>query len=63
MFTIRNHEMHSLNRAISVMLGDAWKRLNPTEKEVYTAEAHMRAEEYRRLFPDCWKRKRSKSTS
>ena len=40
------------------MLGDAWKRLNPTEKEVYTAEAHMRAEEYRRLFPDCWKRKR-----
>ncbi|KAK4003261.1 uncharacterized protein LOC116932046 [Daphnia magna] len=51
------------NRAISVMLGDAWKRLNPGEKEVYTAEAHLRAEEYRRLFPDCWKRKRSKSTS
>jgi len=51
------------NRAISVMLGDAWKRLNPVEKEIYTAEAHVRAEEYRRLFPDCWKRKRSKSTS
>ena len=45
------------------MLGDAWKRLNPAEKEIYTAEAHLRAEEYRRLFPDCWKRKRSKSTS
>ena len=52
-----------LDRAISVMLGDAWKRLNPAEKEIYTAEAHLRAEEYRRLFPDCWKRKRSKSTS
>jgi len=51
------------NRAISVMLGDAWKRLNPAEKELYTAEAHLRAEEYRRLYPDCWKRKRSKSTS
>lgn len=50
-------------RAISVMLGDAWKRLNPSEKEMYTVEAHMRAEEYRRLYPDCWKRKRSKSTS
>lgn len=59
----RNFISTLFNRAISVMLGDAWKRLNPAEKEMYTAEAHLRAEEYRRLFPDCWKRKRSKSTS
>nr|CAD7408923.1 unnamed protein product [Timema cristinae] len=51
------------NRAISVILGEAWKNLASAEKEVYVAEARSMAQEQKRLHPDCWKRKRSHSTS
>ncbi|XP_067009516.2 HMG box-containing protein 1 [Anabrus simplex] len=51
------------NRAISVILGEAWRKLPPSDKEVYVSEARTMAQEQKRLYPDCWKRKRSHSTS
>ena len=50
-------------RAISVILGEAWRNLPPAEKEGYVIEAKAMAQERKRLHPDCWKRKRSHSTS
>jgi hypothetical protein len=50
-----------IHRAISVILGDAWRSLPPGEKQVYVAEAKIMAQERKRLHPDCWKRKRSNS--
>ncbi|KDR16774.1 HMG box-containing protein 1-like isoform X2 [Zootermopsis nevadensis] len=49
------------NRAISVILGEAWRNLPPADKEVYVTEARAMAQERKRLHPDCWKRKRSHS--
>uniref|UniRef100_A0A8C4RAT7 HMG box-containing protein 1 n=1 Tax=Eptatretus burgeri TaxID=7764 RepID=A0A8C4RAT7_EPTBU len=49
------------NRAISVMLGDRWKRMRYEEKSVYEQEAKALAMEQKRLNPDCWKRKRTNS--
>lgn len=49
------------NRAISVILGDAWRSLPAGEKQMYIAEAKIMAQERKRLHPDCWKRKRSNS--
>ncbi|XP_042191088.1 HMG box-containing protein 1 isoform X1 [Callorhinchus milii] len=49
------------NRAISVILGDRWKKMRNEERRVYTLEAKALAEEQKRLNPDCWKRKRSNS--
>jgi len=51
------------NRAISVLLGDHWKKLTNEERRAYTQEAKLLAEQQKRLHPDCWKRKRSVSTS
>lgn len=51
------------NRAISVLLGEAWKSLPQEEKDVYVNEAKTLAQEQKMLHPDCWKRKRSHSTS
>ncbi|KAI5711374.1 hypothetical protein M8J76_003500 [Diaphorina citri] len=51
------------NRAISVLLGEAWKSLPQDEKDVYVNEAKTLAQEQKMLHPDCWKRKRSHSTS
>lgn len=50
-------------RAISVMLGERWKTLPPHERDYFTQEARVMAEEKKRLYPDCWKRKRSVSAS
>ncbi|PSN39909.1 hypothetical protein C0J52_07951 [Blattella germanica] len=50
------------NRAISVILGEAWRNLPPADKERYVSEARTMAQERKRLHPDCWKRKRSHST-
>jgi len=50
-------------RSISVLLGEAWQSLAPTEKEKYASSAKARAEEQKRIHPDCWKRKRSQSTN
>uniref|UniRef100_S4RCE0 HMG box-containing protein 1 n=1 Tax=Petromyzon marinus TaxID=7757 RepID=S4RCE0_PETMA len=49
------------NRAVSVMLGERWKRMKPEEKLVYELEAKALADEQKHLNPDCWKRKRTNS--
>ncbi|XP_070557664.1 HMG box-containing protein 1-like isoform X2 [Ptychodera flava] len=51
------------NRAISVILGDRWKKMKVEERRVYAQEAKVLAEEHKKIHPDCWKRKRSSSTS
>ncbi|KAJ7329583.1 hypothetical protein JRQ81_015757 [Phrynocephalus forsythii] len=51
------------NRAISVILGDKWKKMKNEERRIYTLEAKALAEEQKRLNPDCWKRKRTNSGS
>ncbi|XP_042885469.1 uncharacterized protein LOC122261740 isoform X1 [Penaeus japonicus] len=51
------------NRAISVLLGTMWKALPEEDRETFNAEARAQAEERKRIDPDCWKRKRSHSTS
>ncbi|KAJ3596280.1 hypothetical protein NHX12_002689 [Muraenolepis orangiensis] len=51
------------NRAISVILGDKWKKMKSEERRMYTLEAKTLAEEQKRLNPDCWKRKRTNSGS
>lgn len=48
-------------RAISVILGDKWKKMKNEERRMYTMEAKALAEEQKRLNPDCWKRKRTNS--
>lgn len=52
-----------LLRAISVILGDKWKKMKNEERRMYTMEAKALAEEQKRLNPDCWKRKRTNSVS
>ncbi|XP_062338739.1 HMG box-containing protein 1-like isoform X1 [Osmerus eperlanus] len=51
------------NRAISVILGERWKKMKGEERRVYTVEAKTLADEQKRLNPDCWKRKRNNSGS
>lgn len=53
----------SHSRAISVILGDKWKKMKNEERRMYTMEAKALAEEQKRLNPDCWKRKRTNSVS
>ncbi len=55
--------MCNLLRAISVILGDKWKKMKNEERRMYTMEAKALAEEQKRLNPDCWKRKRTNSVS
>ncbi|KAK2706717.1 HMG box-containing protein 1-like [Artemia franciscana] len=47
------------NRSISVILGETWKNLSQTERSAYSEEAKLLATEHKRLYPDCWKRKRN----
>lgn len=49
------------NRAISVLLGEQWKKLRSEEKRTFTVQAKALADEQKRLNPDCWKRKRTNS--
>uniref|UniRef100_A0AAV2IX13 HMG box-containing protein 1 n=1 Tax=Knipowitschia caucasica TaxID=637954 RepID=A0AAV2IX13_KNICA len=51
------------NRAISVLLGERWKKLRSEERRVFTAQAKALADEQKRINPDCWKRKRTTSGS
>lgn len=46
-------------RAISVLLGEAWKSLSLEEREQYSQRAKVMADEQKKIFPDCWKRKRT----
>merc|ERR1711894_328863 len=47
------------SRAISVLLGEAWKGLALEEREQYSQRAKTMADEQKKIFPDCWKRKRT----
>ncbi|XP_015233937.1 PREDICTED: HMG box-containing protein 1-like isoform X1 [Cyprinodon variegatus] len=49
------------NRAISVLLGEQWKKMRSEERRVFTLQAKALADEQKRLNPDCWKRKRTNS--
>ncbi|XP_078137514.1 HMG box-containing protein 1-like [Sander vitreus] len=49
------------NRAISVLLGEQWKKMRSEERRTFTVEAKALADEQKRLNPDCWKRKRTNS--
>lgn len=51
------------NRAISVILGDEWKSLSSEDRKVYILEAKNLAEEHKKIYPDCWKRKRTTQVS
>ncbi|KAJ0012478.1 hypothetical protein NQD34_016812 [Periophthalmus magnuspinnatus] len=51
------------NRAISVLLGERWKKLCSEERRIFTVQAKALADEQRRINPDCWKRKRTNSGS
>lgn len=48
-------------RAISVLLGEKWKKMRSEERRVFTVQAKALADEQKRLNPDCWKRKRTNS--
>ena len=48
-------------RAISVLLGDHWKKMKNDERKGFSQEAKKLAEQFRKKNPDCWKRKRSVS--
>ena len=48
-------------RAISVLLGERWKKMRSEERRVFTVQAKALADEQKRLNPDCWKRKRTNS--
>ncbi len=45
-------------RAISVLLGDEWKKLTPEEKKKFKDKSELLAKEQKILHPDCWKRKK-----
>lgn len=47
------------NRAISVLLGEAWKSLPLEEREGYSTKAKLLADEQKKIHPDCWKRKKT----
>ncbi|KAM9327508.1 HMG box-containing protein 1-like [Pholidichthys leucotaenia] len=49
------------NRAISVLLGERWKKMRSEERRTFTLQAKALADEQKRLNPDCWKRKRTNS--
>ncbi|XP_054750882.2 HMG box-containing protein 1-like isoform X1 [Lytechinus pictus] len=51
------------NRAISVILGNKWKKMRLEERKVFSQEAKHLADEHKKIHPDCWKRKRAHSTS
>ena len=51
------------NRFVSVILGEAWRQLPADQKEVFITEAKALSHERKRLHPECWKRKRSQSST
>ena len=51
----------SYSREISVLLGNTWQKMKMEERKMYAVEARLLAEQYKKLNPDCWKRKRAAS--
>nr|XP_061809533.1 HMG box-containing protein 1-like [Nerophis lumbriciformis] len=60
-FRVHYTQMHpgKDNRAISVLLGERWKKMRSEERRMFTLQAKALADEQKRLDPDCWKRKRT----
>ncbi len=42
-----------------MLLGEAWKSLPQEDREGYSQRAKVMADEQKKLYPDCWKRKRT----
>lgn len=46
------------NRAISVLLGDEWQKLDLDCRHAYAEKAKQISEQQKKIHPDCWKRKK-----
>lgn len=46
------------NRAISVLLGEKWKKMTNDCRTEYIDQARKIAEQQKKIHPDCWKRKK-----
>ena len=46
-----------------MLLGEAWKSLPLEEREAYSTKAKVLADEQKKIYPDCWKRKKTVATS
>ena len=46
-----------------MQLGEAWKSLPLEEREAYSTKAKVLADEQKKIYPDCWKRKKTVATS
>ena len=44
-------------------MGEAWKSLPIEDREQYSQRAKLAADEQKKIFPDCWKRKRTLTTN
>ena len=42
-----------------MLLGEAWKSLPIEEREAYSTKAKVLADEQNKIYPDCWKRKKT----
>ncbi|CAL1542743.1 unnamed protein product [Lymnaea stagnalis] len=46
------------NRMISTKLSEEWKNLPESDRQKWKEEARLKAEEHKKKYPDCWKRKK-----
>ena len=46
-----------------MLLGEAWKSLPLEERESYSNKAKVLADEQKKIYPDCWKRKKTVQNS
>ena len=46
-----------------MLLGEAWKSLPLEERESYSTKAKVLADEQKKIYPDCWKRKKTVANS
>ena len=46
-----------------MLLGEAWKSLPLEDREAYSTKAKVLADEQKKIYPDCWKRKKTVATS
>ena len=46
-----------------MLLGEAWKSLPLEERESYSTKAKVMADEQKKIYPDCWKRKKTVASS
>ncbi|XP_065179105.1 HMG box-containing protein 1-like [Sycon ciliatum] len=51
------------NRAISTLLGTYWKELDNQARVAYVVEARALAQQHQKLYPNCWKRKRTNAAA